>query len=190
MAGPDTPMDVIMKIAPRFDEIGLKWMLSGSVAGLLYGHTRATDDIDIVFDRKGVNPVMVPAVLAPDFVLDPYMFRDSMRTGMMCNAIASHGGTKIDLVPLPDDFFNKVAFERRRRLDWHGVMVPVIRADYLVISKLRWAKESLSERQLADVRAIMSRQEVDENEPEFTRWISFLGLEAVLDASRRAGYET
>jgi hypothetical protein len=183
-------MDVIMRIAPRFDEIGLKWMLAESVAGLLYGHTRGTEDIDIVFDGQGVNPAMVPAVLAPEYFLDPFMFRDSLKTGTMCNAIAQQGGIKIDLVPLTDDVFNKLVFERRRRIDWHGVTVPVIRADHLVISKLRWAKESLSERQLADVRAIMSRQKVDENEPEFARWISFLGLEAVLDASRRAGYET
>ena len=190
MTTPQSPMDVIMKITPRFHEIDLKWMLSGSVAGLLYGHTRATDDLDIVFDRTGVNPAMVPAVLSPDYFLDPYMFRDSLRTGAMCNAIAQHGGPKIDLVPLGNDLFSKLSMERRNWLDWHGVRVPVIRADHLVISKLRWAKDSRSERQLADVRAIMSHQDVDANDPEFTRWISLLGLEEVLDASRRAGYET
>jgi hypothetical protein len=122
-------MDVLMMIAPRFDEIGLKWMLAGSVAGLLYGHTRGTDDVDIVFDRKGVNPPVLSAVLAPEYRLDVFMLRDSVRTGMMCNAIAEHGGPKIDLVPLPGDLFSQLSFERRRRIDWHGVMLPVIRAD-------------------------------------------------------------
>lgn len=179
-----------MMIGPRFDEIGLRWMLAGSVAGLLYGHTRGTDDIDIVFDRRGVIAPILVGALSPEYSLDILMFRDSLRTGTMCNAIAQHGGPKIDLVPLPDDLFSQLSFERRRRIEWHGVMVPVIRADHLVISKLRWAKDSLSERQLADVRAIMSIQKVQEDDQEFAKWISLLDLGSVLDASRRAGYET
>jgi hypothetical protein len=43
---------------------------------------------------------------------------------------------------------------------------------------------------LADVRAIISHQNVDENDPEFKRWISVLDLQQVLDASHRARYET
>ncbi|MGH2609188.1 MAG: hypothetical protein ACRDHF_08870 [Tepidiformaceae bacterium] len=135
MPGPQHPMDTIMMIAPRFDEIGLKWMLAGSVAGLMYGHTRGTDDIDIVFDRHCVIAPIVTGALLPEYSLDMQMFRDTLRTGMMCNAIAQHGGPKIDLVPLGDDLFSKLSFERRRRIEWHGIMVPVIREDHLVISK-------------------------------------------------------
>ena len=131
-------------------------MLVGSVAAFLYGRERSTHDIDVVFDGAGVDAARTSAALRPDYLLDPEMLADSLRSGAMANAIGLHGGPKLDLVPLSADPFDRESFGRRAMLTWHERSVPVITPRDLVISKLRWAKDSLSERQLADVRAIMA----------------------------------
>jgi len=168
---------------------GLRWMLVGSVAAFLYGHERSTHDIDVVFDPKGVNPSVVAAAFAPDYMLDPLMLEDTLKTGYMANALPLRGGPKIDLSPLRDEPFEQTAFARREERDWHEQTIPVISPADLVIAKLRWAKDSWSERQLGDVRAIMATGRVDEHNDDFNRWIDRLSLRDLLDASREAGYE-
>ncbi len=185
----DPTIDGLSLVADCLDRAGLDWMLVGSVAAFLYGRERSTHDIDVVFDPAGVIPEDVSASLQPEYMLDPDMLADSLVTGMMANAIGLQGGPKIDLVPRPNDPFDVHAFERRSPREWFGRSLLVIASPDLVISKLRWAKDSLSERQLADVRAIMALGRFDEHDAEFNGWIDRLQLRDVLDASRENRYE-
>ena len=183
------PGDLLSILANKLDAGGYQWMLVGSVAGLMYGRNRSTDDIDIVLDCARIDPARLSADFNPEYMLDEEMVRDSIRVGMMFNAIPWHGGPKVDLVPLKTDAFDQWCFRRRAREPWRETHVSVVRPDDLVLSKLRWAKDSMSERQLADVRAIMATGLVDEYDDDFQRWIRQLGLDAALDASRSTRYE-
>jgi len=185
----DPAVDGLSVAADCLGRAGLEWMLVGSVAAFLYGRERSTHDIDVVFDPNGVIPAHVSARFLPEYMLDDQMLADSLQTGMMANAIGLQGGPKLDLVPLPKHPFDREAFARRTLRLWHGTPLPVIAPADLVISKLRWAQDSLSERQLADVRAIMALGRFDENEPRFNRWIDRLQLRDVLEASRETRYE-
>lgn len=164
-------------------------MLVGSVAAFLYGRERSTHDIDVVFDPAGVIPSRVSASFQPEYMLDPDMLAESLVTGMMANAIGLEGGPKIDLVPRPDEPFDRDAFGRRSARAWFGRSLFVIAPPDLVISKLRRAKDSMSERQLADVRAIMALGRFDEHDAEFNGWVDRLQLRDVLEASRENRYE-
>jgi hypothetical protein len=163
-------------------------MVTGSVAALFYGRDRTTVDVDIVIEMRGVNAEGMAAAFEPDWFLDADMVRDSIATSFMFNAIPVTGGPKIDFIPLKSDPFERNAFQRRRTLDWHGTPLSVIAGVDLALSKLRWAKDSMSERQLADVRAIMSFGVVDDDE-YFQHWIRVLGLQHVVDASRETRYD-
>lgn len=186
---PNPNVDAFSIAIDCLERAGLRWMLVGSVAAYLYGHERSTHDIDIVFDPDGVHPRLVAPAFGPQYFLDEDMLADTLRTGMMANAIPLIGGPKIDLVPLKKEPFDQVAFRRRLRQQWQGREVSVIAPADLVISKLRWAKDSESERQLADVRAIMATGHVDEHDDDFNRWIDRLSLRDVLDKSRETRYE-
>ena len=182
------PIDALTLIVRKLNSSVQPYMITGSVAAWFYGGQRTTIDIDIVLDCAGVDVEAFVAHLTPDFFLDPEMFRDSLRTMIMFNALPLLGGSKIDFIPLTGDSFDQVAFRRRVEQDWFGTPVSVIAGMNLVINKLRWAKDSMSARQLADVRAIMSHDVIDDAE-EFARWVRLLGLQRGLDASRTAGYE-
>ena len=136
-----------------------------------------------------MDPLELSKRFAPEYHLDEEMARTSFTDGLMFNAISMGGGPKVDLVPLSEGAFEVSAFGRRKLVPWHGIAVPIIAADDLVIAKLRWAKESESQRQLGDVRAIMSMGLVDEHESYFRNWIAALGLQHVLGASRATRYE-
>ena len=185
---PQAPIDALTLIATRLSSARVPWMLTGSVAAFLYGRDRSTVDIDIVIDCSNLNPEGLVEALNPEYFLDDEMAREGIATREMFNAIPMTGGPKIDLIPLRDDQLEQVAFRRREKMDWHDTTIFVISAKDLVLSKLRWAKNSMSERQLADVRAIMSTGLVDEDE-DFRRWVGHLGLAAALDASRETRYD-
>ncbi len=186
---PNPSVDALSTVAGCLDRANLRWMLVGSVAAFLYGHERSTHDIDVVFDPARVVPALVSAAFSPDYMLDPQMLSDTLRTGNMANAIAMRGGPKVDLVPLATHPFDRTAFERRESFEWQGRLIRVITPMDLVVSKLRWAKDSMSERQLGDVRAIMAMGRFDEHDADFNSWINRLQLRDVLEASRETRYE-
>lgn len=163
-------------------------MLTGSVAALFYGRTRTTVDVDIVLDCAGLNPEALADALAPEYFLDTEMVRQSLETNLMFNALPLAGGPKIDIIPLSRDPFDQVAFSRRVMRDWFGTPASTISGMDLVLNKLRWAKDSMSERPLADVRAILNA-DVIEDAAEFERWVRALGVQRGLDASRASRYE-
>lgn len=186
---PNPGSDALAVAADCLNRSGLEWMLVGSVAAFLYGHQRSTQDIDVLFEPKGVNPAVVARAFEPDYMLDPLMLEDTLRTGIMANALALRGGPKIDLSPLGREAFMKVAFQRRAQIEWHGFPLFVIQAADLVVSKLLWARESRSERQLADIRAIMATGRVNEHDEDFNHWVDQLALRDLLDASRETRYD-
>lgn len=57
-----------------------------------------------------------------------------------------------------------------------------------MINKLLWARESSSERQLADVHAILALENV-ETDADFKRWIAAYELQPTLEPSKETRYE-
>ena len=164
-------------------------MLTGSAAGMFYGLNRATADLDIVIDVNSATlPVLIGA-FEPDYLADAEMARDAVQRHWMFNFIAGSGGLKIDFIVLADDPLDLEAMDRRRTLDWHGTSIQVIDPTDLVLNKLRWARESRSERQLEDIRAIMAAGDVVEDE-RFYGWIRRLGVGSLLDPCTTAGHDS
>ena len=164
-------------------------MLVGSVAGSFYGMGRTTLDIDLVVDLRARPTQLVARCVEPEYFIDEQALAESLRSGQMVNALVQQGrGFKVDINALKRDEFDRTAFSRRRREDWEGTMVTVIAPPDLVISKLRWGKESSSERQFSDVQAIMALELFDEHDPDFQHWIERLGLGDALEASRSSRY--
>ncbi len=184
-----TPLDSLSLVAGKLIAARYSWMMVGSVAGFLYGRIRATADMDLVLDCRGLDAAALSSVFEPEYMLDSEMVRDSVERQMMFNALPLQGGFKVDIAPLAAHPFDRSAFARRREVEWHGVTVPTISPDDLVLSKLRWAKDSLSDRQLGDVHAIMAMGLVDEDDKYFRDWIGRLDLSSALEASRASRYD-
>lgn len=186
--GLQEPVDAISLIARRLNGIGIPYMITGSVAAIFYGRSRATMDIDIIIDMEGLDPVSFSAAFAPEHFLDVEMVKDGLATNEMFNALPMRGGPKIDFIPLKPELLELTKFERRLWKDWHGTPVCVITGEDLALSKLEWARPSMSERQLGDVRAIMSFGAIEDVE-YFEFWVERLDLHAIVEASKQTRYE-
>lgn len=183
------PIDALTDALIRLDDAGVGYMITGSVAALFYGLNRYTEDTDIVIDLDASHVDRMMAAFSGDYYIDRAMIEGAVRDAEMFNVISLRFGGKFDFIPLREEPAQRVRFDRRLVHDWHGYPAWVISPPDLVLSKLEWARESRSQRQFADIRAIMASGFVDEADQYFQRWLRQLDLAELLDACREAGYD-
>ncbi len=182
MAAPDL-RDALTEMVQHLNLSGVPYMLVGSAAGAWYGLDRTTADFDFVLD---LTPAGVPRLVnafTPGFYCDEEQIADAVRRRFMCNVVSHQTGLKADFIILKDRPFDRGGFARKASREWHGAPIWVTSGEDLVLNKLIWAKESQSERQLADVRAILASGRVELSD-YFNRWVVAFDLHEQLDASR------
>lgn len=163
-------------------------MVTGSAAGMFYGLSRATFALDIVIELPPARIDDFLRAFSGDCYVERSAVEDAIARGSMFNVIPLSGGLKTDFILLQDEPFEQAKFSRRRQLPWRAGIVWVIDPADLVLSKLLWARESRSARQLADVREIMANGGVREDD-EFNALVEQLDLRELLDASRETRYD-
>ncbi len=69
-------------------------------------------------------------------------------------------------------------FQRRKQVDLDGIPIWIVSLEDLIISKLFWAKDSLSELQLRDVKNLLSSIKTI-GKKYISNWIHKLGLDSI-----------
>ena len=64
---PADPLIVVAKLADVFDELGILYLVGGSLASSLYGIPRATNDVDLAADVRAVHVEPLLKALENDF---------------------------------------------------------------------------------------------------------------------------
>ena len=185
---PEPPADALTDVVTRLEAAEVAYMVTGSVAGALYGVMRTPADLDVVVDLAHGQVAALVAAFAGDYYVELDAAFDAVERQSMFNVIPLKGGMKADLIILSDEPFQQTAFARRQQADSQGTLVWTIAPADLVLNKLRWAQITYSDQQLADVRAIMASGFVEEDD-EFRGWVRRLRLEDLLDASRATRYD-
>jgi hypothetical protein len=133
----------------------------GGFAAIFYGEPRLTVDIDIVADLKAAHiKPLLDAFPFPDYYLSEEAMRDSIRRCFPFNIIQTATAAKVDLIPLPDDVFSRVAFSRRQRMVFNqaGAEAYFISAEDIVLAKLFAFAQTGSDKHLRDVKGVLVTQ--------------------------------
>jgi hypothetical protein len=176
------PIRVLHDFVGRIETLGIRYMLTGSMAMIRYTVFRQTADIDIVLELESEDKEKFFAALESDY----YVPRDSasraINANRMFNVIHIDTAFKIDCVLKKRGEFQKLAFERREKTDYYGAPVFVISKEDLILSKLVWAEDSRSEMQLRDVKNLM-RSDFDTRYTE--KWAEELKVSDLFYKCRR-----
>lgn len=151
----NVPIRVLHDITARFDALKIPYMLTGSMALFRYAIYRMTADIDIVVQLRERHAQLLIDNLEPDYYIPHNSMRRAIETGRMFNVLHQGTAFKVDCVLLKSTPFQMSAFERRVTEDFYGRLISIITAEDLVVSKLAWAADSRSEKQLTDVRNLL-----------------------------------
>lgn len=171
-------LEVLKEATQRLDKAGISYALSGSMAANYYTIPRMTRDMDIVVEMKNADVGRFVRSFKGDFFVDPQMVADEVKKRGMFNLIHSKYIIKIDFILRKESAWQESLFLRRRKMLVDKIPVWITSLEDLIVAKLLWAKDSLSEFQLNDVRNLLKSSGVIDR-AYIEKWIKDLKLENV-----------
>lgn len=149
-------LEVLQDTIRRLESAGIAYMLTGSVALSYYAEPRMTRDVDLVVELADLDPAAVAALFAPEYYVDEDDVRHAIAARTMFNVLHLEKVVKLDLIVRKHTPYRRQEFERRSRVSLPGFEAWIVSREDLILSKLAWAKDSASELQLRDARALLA----------------------------------
>lgn len=151
-----TELEVLKDVVRRLEGAGIGYMVTGLIALSYYAQPRMTRDVDLVVEWGSRNAREIVALFHPDYYLSGEDVSRALRDTAMFNVLHIESVVKLDLIMRKDAPYRVNEFERRQRVVLPGFETWVVSKEDLVLSKLAWAKPTMSELQLRDVRALLA----------------------------------
>lgn len=151
----------------RLNRANVPYMVTGSVASMVYGEPRITHDIDMVI---AIKPDQVETLVAafpqgqfycpPVEVIKVELTRD-IRGHF--NIIDRESGLKADIYPIGKDPLHLWAFDRREKVQYGTIMLSVAPPEYVIVRKLQYYQEGGSEKHIRDIKKMLevSQERID-----------------------------
>jgi hypothetical protein len=174
--------DLIELFVCPLERFQFRYMISGSVAAILYGEPRLTNDIDfVVFLRlKDISrlPQMYPP---PEFYLPPenVISEEAQRKDKgQFNVIHPQSGLKADFYTASGEELDAWAFRNVRQYTVEEFVVRLAPPEYVILRKLEYYREGGSEKHLRDIRAMLTVSKELIKHAELVDWIERRQLKA------------
>jgi hypothetical protein len=174
--------DLIELFVRPLNQLGIRYLVSGSVAAMLYGEPRVTHDIDLVVFLRPDNIARLPEVYPPpEFYVPPAdviaaeVARE--RRGHF-NIIHADTSLKADFYPANRDELHGWAFRRARKYSLQETLITLAPPEYVILRKLEYYREGGSEKHVRDIRSMLAVSGDQLDRPELEEWVRRKGLEA------------
>jgi hypothetical protein len=111
------PSELLKHLASTLDQLGIPFLVTGSMASIAYGEPRFTNDIDVVV---AMNPSQVTAFCAafpaPEFLCSTEAAEQAVRSRFQFNILHPASGLKVDVIVATDSEFDRSRLARGVRL--------------------------------------------------------------------------
>ena len=186
------PIAVTLELAAGLEELGLEYVVGGSVASSLHGIPRATQDIDIVVVLWGRDVDRFVARFESTFYVDRDMVVDAILRRASFNIIHLATMYKVDVFIADRSDLVREELSRRLAIELGEPprQVWVCSAEDIVLQKLDWYEQGnrISDRQWIDVIGVMKVQGERLDLAYLRRWADSKRLRDLLEkALREAG---
>ncbi len=149
-------LQTLRDIVTRLETAAIEYMLTGSVALNCYAQPRMTRDIDLVVAFYLKDAARIETVLGADYYVSADAAREAVLHQSSFNAIHQATLMKVDFMVRKREDYRLHEFTRKVRVRVEDFDLWVVSKEDLILSKLHWARESGSERQLADVENLIA----------------------------------
>ncbi len=175
--------EITRRVAEGLQRVGIEYMIVGSYASNVHGRPRDSFDADILADIRPCHVEALCREFDADFVVVPEAIAASVEGCKMFNLIPRSGIFKVDIIPLPDDAFDREEFKRRKAIDVFGARLYFSTPEDLVLAKLRWYRKGgdVSGRQIEDARDVAAAQGSSLDRDYLRRWAAVLCIDDLLE---------
>src|SRR6059058_3113968 len=132
-------IDVVRDISRRFEQAGIPYMLTGSMAMNYYAQPRMTRDIDVVIAPEDAG--RVAALFRSDYYVNEESIRESLAHESIFNLIHHESVIKVDCIIRKRSEYRRLEFERRQKISVRDFNSFIASKEDLIISKLSWARD-------------------------------------------------
>jgi hypothetical protein len=167
--------------------LGIRFLVSGSLASSAHGVVRGTMDGDLVALVFPSHAKLIAKALGPGWYADSEMMERAIRERRAFNLIHIGSAMKFDVFPALTDFHD-AELERAKptplRIEG-AALCPVATAEDSLLSKLQWYREGgeVSDRQWNDIGGIIV-QNPDLDWDYANLWAARLGVSNLLEKAR------
>lgn len=174
-----------LAVIGALEEIGVPYLVGGSLASSFHGTPRSTNDADLVADLKLAHVPLLAAALEADFYLDRGRIRDAVRRRSSFQVIYLETMFKVDVFVLKNDPLAREEMHRRRRIvvdEKSGRAIDVASPEDTVLQKIAWYRlgGGASQRQWDDVLGVLKVQRHDLDREYLERWAAHLDVSDLL----------
>jgi hypothetical protein len=179
--------DLLVHTVRTLNELGVEYLITGSIVTSLQGEPRSTHDIDVVVQVSVADvPRLLDAFPRPRFYVEESTIREAIRLSGTFNIIDTEEGDKVDFWMFQEEPFDRSRFQRKYRENVFGVEMSVSSPEDTILAKLRWAKMSGgSERHVRDVLGVYEVQALNLDQAYLDEWATTLGVTDLLNAIRQ-----
>ena len=154
--------ELILLFVLPLEKAGLRYLVSGSIASILYGEPRATMDIDLgIFINDQDYSILSQIYPDTDFYVPPEdVIRIESRRKIRghYNIIHNKTGYKADFYPSRNHPMLPWAIKNIRRISIGETHMSVAPPEYVILWKLAFYQEGGSQKHLRDICGILSVQ--------------------------------
>jgi hypothetical protein len=173
--------DLIELFVHPLDRLQFRYLVTGSVASMLYGEPRVTHDVDlVVFLRPADVPKLSEAYPCPDFCVPPVEAIEcevSRRQKGQFNVIHIATALKADIHLTKRDEFHAWAFRNMRRYTVAGREIRLAPPEYVIVRKLEYYRDGGTDKHLRDIRSMLKISGELIDRTALDEWIRLRGVQ-------------
>lgn len=173
---------VFQKMIDVLEGLKIPYMITGSVASILYGEPRLTNDIDVVIALKRINVrSLIDGFSVEEFYIphEESILEEIKRKGQF-NIIHISTAIKMDCIILKDTEFEIEQFKLRKRVPFVNNREAFMSTpESVILNKMLFYKEGKSEKHIRDIIGMLniSGSIIDKN--YIKRWTKELDIDDI-----------
>jgi len=152
--------DLFRIFITRLNRLNVPYMITGSVAGIMYGEPRLTHDIDLVIELQSADVDNFCNAFPPDefYCPPPEIIRVEIARAQRghFNLLHHETGFKADIYAFGREDLHRWALQNRTKILVDGEPFWLAPAEYVIVRKLEYYREGGSDKHLRDIAAIVS----------------------------------
>ncbi len=180
------PIEVTLLVTTVFEQLNVPYLIGGSLASVLYGMVRTTQDADIVAEMRQEHIRPFVSTLEDDFYIDEEMIASSIQRNTSFNIIHRETFFKVDVfIPAPRPFLQS-QFTRAQRQTFTfetEISAKFATPEDTILSKLEWFRlgGETSERQWRDILGVIKTRADKLDFAYLQKWATEIQVGDLLD---------
>jgi hypothetical protein len=144
-------IDIVRDFSTRLDAVQIGYMLTGSMALNCYALPCVPHNLDFVIALRPADAEIVFRLFSPDYDISREAVDSAIAQQSFFNLFHRKSRIKVNCIVCQQINYRLMEYSRRQRVKFENFKTWIVSKEDLIISKLHWARKSLSPRHLRDV---------------------------------------